>query len=423
MIRRGVTEGVLLEIEGLTVLRGTQEVLANFNLNVSSGECIVLSGPNGCGKSTLIEAAAGLLPIKSGSISIQRPFGLTLQDDGVHGDELVHERLGLASAVAGASSDSSSILEKRWNIEHRSADRIAHLATGMRRRISVIQGLLPAYAGNSPQLCLLDEPSVGLDTASVTLLIEDIKALQEQGHAFVIASHDQRFEDCATRRIEIGEQEYNRTKQISTDLPEIKSVVPTLPFASWVNSLHFRTMTPLVTLAMPILAIALILSAIEGSHNQANMLHGIVLSSASFLSAMTTPPVLRYFRENRTGDWWRAQGGGFDVAPLAAIIITLGPFIISRIEPTEIPLEHLLCLGLIMYAIYHANQSLHILADRLPRSANQFVTLLTLILVWPFMLSAELAHDWSWTGFALAIGIPLIITVAVPILHPRTGSD
>ena len=87
----------LLEVEGLTVRRGTRTILDNLQLSVDSGECVILTGENGSGKSTLIESVTGILPIHSGSVNIVQPFGLTLQSGGINGDEIVRERLTMAA--------------------------------------------------------------------------------------------------------------------------------------------------------------------------------------------------------------------------------------------------------------------------------------------------------------------------------------
>ena len=60
----------IIELSGLRLRRGRGLVLDDWNLTVESGEVVVLSGENGCGKSTLIEAAAGLLPLEAGSSTI-----------------------------------------------------------------------------------------------------------------------------------------------------------------------------------------------------------------------------------------------------------------------------------------------------------------------------------------------------------------
>ncbi len=415
----------LLEVEGLTVIRGASEVLSDFNLKINSGECVILSGPNGCGKSTLIEAVVGLLPIKNGQIKITKPFGLTLQGGGIHGDEIVEERVRIAAGVSGANSTDAVELLGQWNLAHRSADRIGQLSDGMGQRISTIQGLLPAYASDQPRLCLLDEPSLGLDDLSVENLISDINSLIENGHSFLIATHDIRLSECATRTIDMTEKINQKSGERKSGLPDVKSVSPTKPFIRWANTLHIRTKTPFVTLGLPLITALIILAGIDSSSDQDGMIAGVILLSAPFLSAMITPPILRYLKENRTGDWWRAHRDDFDPSIPAAIIIILSPWIISHIAPVSIDVNNtqLVCLGLTMFAIFHANQALHILADRLPRNAGQFVTLLTLILIWPFMMSVELVSDWDWTGFGMAIGIPITVAVAIPIVHPRTGSD
>ena len=143
----------IIELSGLRLRRGRVLVLDDWNLTVESGEVVVLSGENGCGKSTVIEAAAGLLALDAGTSTIsgqlirdhqgrrgRTHFGLCLQDDCIMGDELVEERL---LDVAGHSFDVKSLL-REWGIDHRANDRVAMLSGGQRRRIAVLSGLLPA---------------------------------------------------------------------------------------------------------------------------------------------------------------------------------------------------------------------------------------------------------------------------------------
>ena len=59
----------ILELEKVTVRRGMGVVLQDFSLQIKSGECMILHGENGAGKSTILETAARLLPMESGAVS------------------------------------------------------------------------------------------------------------------------------------------------------------------------------------------------------------------------------------------------------------------------------------------------------------------------------------------------------------------
>ena len=96
----------IIDLSEISVLRGRNKVLDKWSLSVDSGEVVCLYGENGCGKSTVIEAAAGLITLENGSSTIsgqlirdsdgcrgRTDFGLCLQDDCVMGDELVDERI------------------------------------------------------------------------------------------------------------------------------------------------------------------------------------------------------------------------------------------------------------------------------------------------------------------------------------------
>ena len=99
---------VLLAFESVEIRRGMGIVVSDFSLQVSSGEVVVLHGENGCGKSTIIEAAARILTIEKGQL-LQHgelvidsegrrklptvPFGLTLQQNGLVGSDTITEHL------------------------------------------------------------------------------------------------------------------------------------------------------------------------------------------------------------------------------------------------------------------------------------------------------------------------------------------
>ena len=107
--RNPVEQGTLMHVAGMEVRRGPRTVLRDVDFRLQGGEVVTLEGPNGSGKTTLLESCAGILPLTSGSVTWRDgqaevvvrdsegrrnkppPMGLTLQSDGMCGEETVEE--------------------------------------------------------------------------------------------------------------------------------------------------------------------------------------------------------------------------------------------------------------------------------------------------------------------------------------------
>jgi len=407
----------LLHVEALTVRRGTRNVLENFNMKIESGNCIILTGENGSGKSTLLEAVAGILPIQSGKVSIERPFGLTLQSGGMNGDELVYERVNYAAHASGVK-DAVGLL-KHWELEHRSHDRIGHLSGGLCRRLAVLQGLMPAY-GDQPRLCILDEPSEGLDDDSIEILLADIATLRARGHAFLIATHDARLHECATVLLDMNGSfnEATPTRQ-TTDVPEYTITDANLPLSRWSSSLDRRTKWPLLSRGIPLIASILVLYALLGTE-----IESLVLVP-TFLAAIPCLSSLHHAKDGRSGDWWAAMGGRlFVIDPLSGLLIIIAPLLTVSVFNLEHESWIWMTIGLPFIAIHLASGAIHELAMKMPRSNAQYVPLLSLILIWPLLIANDaISSSEPELALIMATGIPLIIWFGLPILHPRTASN
>ena len=414
----------LLHVEALTVRRGTRNVIENFNMKIESGNCILLTGENGSGKSTLLEAIAGILPIQSGKVSIERPFGLTLQSGGINGDELVYERINYAAQASGVT-DAIGLL-KHWKLEHRSHDRIGHLSGGLCRRLAVLQGLMPAY-GDQPRLCILDEPSEGLDDNSVDTLLTDIATLRARGHAFLIATHDARLHKCATMLLEMnGSSSETSPTQQTADAPEYSTTEPKLSLSRWSSTLDRRTKWPLLSRGMPLIASILVLYALLGTEI------GSLVLVPTFLAAIPCLSSLHHAKDSRSGEWWRAMGGRlFTIDPLSILLILVSPLLTASIFAMDYATTIWMVIGLPFIGIYLASGAIHELAMKMPRTGSQYVPLLSLVLIWPLLiandaisncLDSSMCSD-PWLSLIVATGIPLIIWFGLPILHPRTASN
>ncbi|MBC7505700.1 MAG: heme ABC exporter ATP-binding protein CcmA [Sandarakinorhabdus sp.] len=172
-----------LIVADLACERGGRLLFSGVSLMVEPGGALVLKGPNGSGKSSLLRTLAGLLTPVGGTITGNGARGFLGHDAALKGRmtlgaELAHwARLdgGLARLPAAMAAVNVATL----------ADvPCRHLSSGQRRRA----GLARVIASGAP-LWLLDEPTAGLDAASVALLAAAMAAHRGQGGLVVAAVH------------------------------------------------------------------------------------------------------------------------------------------------------------------------------------------------------------------------------------------
>ncbi len=178
--------------------RGGFPALAGVDLDVASGEILLVRGPNGAGKTTLLRLLAGLASLDGGEGEV---VGCDLRRDrrmlrplvGLLGHELmlyedltVAENLQFFAALSGASPAESRAALGRMEVASRLSDVVLRrLSAGQRKRVATA-----VLALRRPLLWLLDEPHAGLDTAgraAVNRLLRDAAA---SGATVLLASHE-----------------------------------------------------------------------------------------------------------------------------------------------------------------------------------------------------------------------------------------
>ena len=436
----GVDDNLLIRVEDLTVFRGPQKIIEGVNLDLHKGEIIILKGENGCGKSTLIETMANIIPPGKGVVIHTKPtFGLTLQQNGINGDELVNERIMYSMMVANGDPKNMDEILAPWNILHRKSDLIAHLSFGMKRKISVIQGLMPAYCSQESRFCLLDEPTEGLDKESVKLLVDNLLSLTSRGHGFIIATHDSRLSKIATKicefekgKINIKEMDFQNLQEDS--LPKInkKESNSSIAKSKWSNNISKRTKLPILKRGLPFITSLLIIAGLIMGLNQnsipSNLIGGLILLPG-FLAALIRPAELNYLSEERCGDWWKAMITE-PMVPRTTVpeilMILFAPLLTALIVLNgSLPNDKIIFVicSITILLVMYANNAIYFLAENMPRTNSTFIPLLTLILIWPFLITSSMLMTGvinnSVNEIIIVIVIPCIIYLVAPTLSKK----
>lgn len=183
-----------VEVRGLTVERGGRTVLDGLDLTIARGRVTGLLGPSGCGKSTLIRSLAGVQIVRSGTVDVlgepagsvtnRRRVAYVTQSSSVYADLTVEQNLAYFAAVHSVGHDRIDEVLAAVDLADRRRQLTRDLSGGQRARVSLAAALLA-----SPDLYLLDEPTVGLDPVLRRELWRLFAELAAAGAALLVSSH------------------------------------------------------------------------------------------------------------------------------------------------------------------------------------------------------------------------------------------
>ena len=183
-----------IRVEGLRVVRGGNVVLPELSCEVAQGSVTGLLGPSGSGKSTLIRAIVGVQRIAGGTVEVlgepagSKPLrsrvGYMTQAPSVYGDLTVRENLRFFAGVLGVKGDAVERVIGDVALVDYANRVVSRLSGGQRARVSLASALL-----GSPDLLVLDEPTVGLDPVLRRDLWQLFHELAAGGATLLISSH------------------------------------------------------------------------------------------------------------------------------------------------------------------------------------------------------------------------------------------
>ena len=171
----------MLALSGVACLRGDRLLFEGLDLTLAAGEALVVTGPNGIGKSSLLRIAAGLLRPAAGSVARDGRVAWLGEAGALDGERTLGEALGFWSALDGTTSEPAMVA---MGIAHLARVPVRYLSTGQRRRASIARTI----ASGAP-LWLLDEPANGLDAEGVARLGAAMAAHRASGGAILAATH------------------------------------------------------------------------------------------------------------------------------------------------------------------------------------------------------------------------------------------
>lgn len=215
----------MIELKNVCYAYGKEIALRYINLNIQKGESVIIQGPNGCGKSTLIKLLNGIIFPMEGSYTYQghEITEKTLKDPRFA--KWFHQQMGYVFQNADTQLFCGSVEEEiafgptqmglsESEIKQRTDDCLKlfgieklrerppyHLSGGEKRKVS-----LACILSMNPEVLILDEPLAGLDESTQKMLIDFLKKFHAAGKTLIIITHNNQLaKELGTRFIQMNE--------------------------------------------------------------------------------------------------------------------------------------------------------------------------------------------------------------------------
>jgi branched-chain amino acid transport system ATP-binding protein len=211
----GATSADILSVDDLVVRYGPIVAVQNVSLNVQQGEIVALLGANGAGKSSLLKAVVGLVPVAAGQVRfkgepiskltpeaiVRRGISLTPEGRRVFPRLSVADNLRLGGAVTRDRADYDAAHEHVLSLFPILGERMRQnggtLSGGQQQMLAIGRSLMAR-----PALLLLDEPSLGLAPIVVDQIFELLERLRREGTTILLV------EQNVHRALEIADRAY-----------------------------------------------------------------------------------------------------------------------------------------------------------------------------------------------------------------------
>lgn len=192
----------MLKLDGISTGYGPVQVLYDLSLEARPGEVLCLLGRNGAGKTTTLKAIMGLLPLTSGTISLdgavtstlpahevpKRGIGYVPQGRRLFTELTVAQNIEIGLMARGKGAETREhVLTLFPRLRERLTQRAETLSGGEQQMLTTARALCL-----DPSVLLLDEPTEGLQPSMITLIRDTVETLRADGRAIILV--EQRIE-------------------------------------------------------------------------------------------------------------------------------------------------------------------------------------------------------------------------------------
>lgn len=214
----------IINVQNISKKYGEKTVLDNISLEIPVGETVAVVGPNGTGKTTLLEILMTIRKVDSGNVTIlgknaneqkivdeiRSKIGVMLQEGGMYNYIKLKEALDLFASFYSIGKEKIDKLVEYFELKPYLNTKFEKLSGGWKQRFLLAIAFL-----HDPDLIFLDEPTTGLDPKATQLVWDKIKGGEQKNKTILVSTHSMEEVDKYCDRVIV----LNKGKVVENDTP------------------------------------------------------------------------------------------------------------------------------------------------------------------------------------------------------------